>query len=257
MSYIGTENFYLEVAKGNIPGHSLVHKFGRNPIVPNGSWTFINLLGQTAFPLTAATTVIVKAGGNAADDKDAGAGAREVTVQGIVATTFLEETDTLLPDGATASAASSKSFWRVHRAWVSAVGTYEAANTGDIVIENSGGGTDITKIAAGEGQTQDAAYTIPAGKTGYLASVHTTVSAGTSKTVNIRCFVREDMDDTTAPMPAKRVKLFWDGLDRPFIYRPYSPELSIPEKADIWFEGYGDGGTSEVTIDFEILLVDN
>ena len=249
-----TTNFYLEVSKGNIPGHSLVHKFGRSNI-PNGSWQFVTLLGQTAWPLSAATTVIIKAGGNAADDTS-GAGAREVTVQGIDSA-FAETTEAITTAGASASSATTASFWRVHRAYVSSAGTYGAANTADIVIENSATGTDIITIGAGEGQSQDALYSIPAGKTGYLTSVHVTVSAGLNKTVNIRCFVRENLDDTSAPMSASRVKLFWDGLDAPFYYRPYSPELSLSEKTDIWFEAYGDGGTSEVSIDFELLLVDN
>jgi hypothetical protein len=254
MSYIGTENFYLEVAKGNVPGHSLVHKFGRNDSVPNGSWAFVTLLGQTAWPLSAATTVRIKAGGNAADTA-AGAGAREITVQGIVATTFDEEAETIAPAGASASTATSKSFWRVHRKWVSSAGTYGSANTGAIVLENGAGGTDIITMAAGEGQTQDALFTVPADKTGFLASVHVTTDS--AKPVDVRCWVRENMDDTTAPVTSKRLKLFWDGIANSFNYRPYSPELSIMEKSDIWFEAQAGAGGGEVSIDFELLLVDN
>jgi hypothetical protein len=58
-------------------------------------------------------------------------------------------------------------------------------------------------------------------------------------------------------MKSKRLKLFWDGIDSPLDYRPYSPELSISEKSDIWFEAWGDGAVSQVSIDFELLLVDN
>ena len=250
-----SEDYLIRVAKGDVPGESLVHKFGRNDAVPNGSWTFVTILGQTAHVLSAATTVRTKIG-NVADDKDAGAGAREITVQGIVATTFAEETDTLLPDGATASEPSAKSFWRVHRAWVSSCGTYGGANTGDVVIENGAGGTDILTIAAGEGQSQDAVFTVPADTTGYLLSVHATVDS--NKTTNIRCFTRDDIDNTTAPVPSKRLKLFWDGVESPgFVYDPSSPEFAISEKSDIWFEAYGDGAVSQVSIDFELLLVDD
>lgn len=252
MSYIGTENFYLEVAKGNVPGHSLVHKFGRNDAVPNGSFAFVTLLGQAAFPLTAATTVRVKAGDAA--DTAAGAGAREITVQGIDSN-LDEVSEAIATAGASASSATTASFWRVHRAWVSSVGTYEAANTGAVVIENSAGGTDIIQLAAGEGQTQDAVFSIPSGKTGYLASVHVTTDS--AKPVDIRCFVRNNLDDTSAPMDAKRIKLYWDGIATPMDYRPYSPELSIDEKADIWFEAQAGAGGGEVAIDFELLLVDN
>ena len=250
-----TEDYLIRVARGEVPGQSLVHKFGRNDAVPNGSWAFVTILGQSAHVLSAATTVRTKVG-NAADDKDAGAGAREVTVQGIVETTLAEETDTLLPDGATASAASAKSFWRVHRAWVSSCGTYGGANTGDVVIENGAGGTDILTIAAGEGQSQDAVFTIPADTTGYLLSVHATVDS--NKTTDIRCFTRNDISNTTAPVPSKRLKLFWDGVESPgFVYDPSSPELTLAGETDIWFEAQGDGAVSQVSIDFELLLVDD
>jgi len=33
-----TADFLIEVQKGNVKGHSLVHKFGRNDAVPNNSW---------------------------------------------------------------------------------------------------------------------------------------------------------------------------------------------------------------------------
>lgn len=249
-----TEEFLCAVREGRVPGYSMVHKFGRNDAVPNGTWAFVNLLGQTAWPLSAATTVRIKAGGNAADAA-AGAGAREVTVQGIVATTFLEETDVLATAGASASAASTKSFWRVHRAWVSEIGTYGAGNTAAVTIENSAGGSDLIQIGADEGQSQFAAFTMPAGKTGYLASVLATVNG--TQTTDIRCYVRQAIDVTSgAGMQAKRIKIFWDGIANRLPFNPKSPGASVPEKSDIWFEARGGAGTTAVSVDFELLVVD-
>jgi len=37
MSRQFTREFYLEVARGNIAGHSLVHKYGRNNELSNGT----------------------------------------------------------------------------------------------------------------------------------------------------------------------------------------------------------------------------
>ena len=93
---------------------------------------------------------------------------------------------------------------------MSSVGTYGAANTAAINIENSAGGTDIIRIGTGEGQSQRAGYSIPTGYTGYLLSVIAAVDSG--KSANIRCFCREDLTDATAPMKSKRLKLFWDGV---------------------------------------------
>jgi len=246
-------DFLIEVQKGNVPGHSMVHKFGRNSAVPNGTWAFINSLGLTSWPLSAATTVRVKAGGNAADTSN-GAGAREVTVQGIDSN-FAETSEAIATAGASASSATTASFWRVHRAWVSAAGTYGGANTGTITIENSAGGTNLIQITAGEGQTQFTAYTIPVSKTGYLLSIHVNVDA--LKPADIRVFTRDNIDTTSAPVKSKRLKLFFDGVIGEHIYVPRGPELSINAKSDIWVEARGGGASTEVTCDFELLLVDD
>jgi len=254
MSYFGNRDFLVEVAKGNILGHSLVHKYGRNDAVPNGSWAHVSLLpfAVTNFRQTA-VSMRVKAGGNAADAA-AGAGATEVTIQGVDSNGD-ETAEALATTGIIASSATTATFWRVHRAWVSGVGTYGVANTGLITIEDSGGGADFITIAAGEGQSQYGGFTIPAGKTGYLLSTHVTVDS--NKTANMRLYTRETYDDVSAPMPAKRLKIFWDGLQNDFAFRPSSPELVLSEKTDIWFEAFGDGAATSVSVDFELLLVDN
>jgi len=245
--------FGLEIAKGNVPGHSLVHKFGRNDAVPNGSFAFVNLLGFTAWPLSAATTVRIKAGGNAADTAG-GNGAREVTVQGIDSN-LAELSEAIVTAGAGASSATTASFWRIHRAWVSSAGTYGAANTAAVVIENSGGGTDLIQIGIEEGQTQFTAWSVPTGKTAYLTSVHVTVDA--NKAADIRCFTRANFNDATPPVSAKRLKLYWDGLLGDFMYEPKTPELTLVALTDIWFEAQGSGAGTEVSVDFELIVVDD
>jgi hypothetical protein len=41
MSYYEERDFLIEVEKGNISHHFLVHKFGKNSAVANGSWELI------------------------------------------------------------------------------------------------------------------------------------------------------------------------------------------------------------------------
>jgi hypothetical protein len=253
MSYSCTKDFLIEVAKGNVTGHSLVHKFGRNPDIPMGSWEHVSQVPfDTANFRQAAGTFNVQAGGDA-EDGVGGDGAREVTIQGIVATTFLEETDVLTTAGIGASLASAKSFWRVHRAWVSEAGVYTAANTAAIIIEDVAN-NDMITIAIEEGQSQYAGFTIPAGKTGYLLSVHVTVDS--LKTADVRCFTRNNIDDVTPPLDSKRLRLYWDGIGGTMVYKPLSPELSLAEKTDIWFEGNG-AAAAAMSVDFELLLVDD
>ena len=254
MSRMFTRDFLIEVMKGNVAKHSMVHKFGYNGAVPNGSWAHVSTTPfSTANFRQSAIAMRVKSGGNVADTA-AGAGAREVTIQGIDSN-FAETSEAVATAGASASSATTATFWRVHRAWVSATGTYTGNNTGDVVIEDSGGGADFITIQAGEGQTQYTGWTVPTGKIASLTSVHVTVDS--NKTANVRCFTRHDIDTVAAPMSAKRLKLYWDGLEQHFQYIPKGPELSIPAKGDIWFEAYGDGAVSAVSVDFELLVVED
>ena len=255
MTFIASTNYLTEVQKGLVDKFSLIHKFGRNETVPNGSWAFVSLLGHTGWPLTAATTVRVKAG-NAADDT-AGAGAQSITVQGIDSN-LDEITEDITTAGASASSATTASFWRVHRAWVKVTGTYGAANTGDVVIENSAGGTDLIKIAAAEGQTQFCGFTIPNTFKGYLNHliIHAD-SVNNTRNFNIRLFTREKFNTTSAPnMLPPRIKLFFDGVAGTVDYRPPGPGIVIDELSDVWVEAYGDGTTGEVSASMEIILED-
>lgn len=252
MSYVTDREFLIEVQKGNIPDHAMVHKYGRNDNVASGSWEHISLLPfSTSNFRTSASTVRVKSGGNS-NDTAAGSGAREVTIQGIDSN-FAEVSETIATAGISASSATTASFWRIHRAWVSAVGTYTGANTGAIIIEDSSGTNDLISIAAGEGQSQYTGWTVPVDVTAYLLSVDLHVDS--NKTANIRLYTREDIDDITAPMPSKRLKRFWDGVTGNFTYTPQGPAIEIPEKSDIWLEAYGDGAACKVSCDFELLLV--
>lgn len=257
MSYLGDKDFLIEVQKGNVAGHAIEYKFGRNDDVPNGSFELISQLSGAAMFRTTAATVRVKAGGNAADTA-AGAGAQEVTVVGI-ASDLTETQETIATAGASASSATTTSFWRVYRAWVSDFGaraTTPAANTGNIVIEDSGAAADMIMIAANEGQSQYGAYAVPTGKTGYLISAHVTADA--SKAADFRMFTREGLNDVAAPYAAQRLQLYADGiLGHASIYDPPAPGIVIPALADIWVEAEGGGAGTEVSCNFEILLVDD
>ena len=252
INMIPIKDFLIEVAKGNVPGHSLVHKFGRNDVVANGVWELVSQLSAATSFRSSASTVRIKAGGNAADTA-AGAGAREVTVIGIDSN-LAEVTETIATAGALASSATAASFWRVYRAYVSVVGAYGVANTATIIIEDSGGAADMILITATEGQSQYGAYTVPIGKTGYLTSLHLDVDAG--KAADFRLFIRENFNDISAPMSSIRLMLYWDGVLGTVDFKPDGP-IELSALTDIWIEAEGSGAATEVSADFEILLVNN
>lgn len=245
-------DFLIEVALGNIEGYSLEHKFGRNAALPNGSFEPIGLLSVARAFLQAPTTVRVKAGGNAADDVG-GDGAQGIVIDGIDSDLNRVQRE-IATAGAGAGPVSVTQFWRPFRAWVSSVGTYDAANTAAVTIENGAGTQDLLSIGIEFGQTQTASFSIPTGHTGYLLSVDITVDS--NQATDITMCTREDFNVVASPMKSVRIQRYWDGVLKNIpAYRPKAPSNILKPLSDIWFEGMGSGGASEATVDFEVLVV--
>lgn len=232
-----------------------LHRFGYNGTVPNGSfddvWSYGPTVGTYPWPTTA-ETIRVKSGGNAADTSD-GAGARTVIVDFLNAT-GVQVQETLTLAGASASSATSSTCTRVIRAWVATAGTVLSNNTAGILIENTSANQILAAIDTGVGQTEMTMYTIPLGYTGYLTRIHADVSIGTNKDADIRMWQRRDALTFAAPFGAKRLVRRWtaiqgESVDDFDIYQVF------PALTDIWVEAQGNGATTEVDIDYDMIMV--
>lgn len=253
MSYLGDKDFLIEVSKGNVEGHSLVQKSGRSVDVASGVFSTISLLGTATTVIDLTAKLRIKAGGSA-DDDSSGDGARSVLISGIVSD-LTEKQETLVTSGASASLESVNSFWRCDRATVITCGTYGGSNVGDIIVETAAGTLDVVMISALQGVSQHAAYSIPLGKTGFLLSVFVTVDG--KKAADVRLCSRTQFNDVIPPVGPTKVLRYWDGVLGSLVYVPRSPGNRLPELSDIWVDAQGDGMKTEVSVDFEILLVDN
>lgn len=243
----------LDLARGLITGQSIVHKFGGNPSIAASSTEDINFTGTINW-LTVADEVRVKAGGNAADAA-AGNGARKVIVVGLDETwAGASEEITMNADGTAASATTTITFIRVYRAYVTDVGVYGVANTGNIVIETEAG-TSLITIAATAGQTETSQYTIPLGKTGYLRRLATDVDSGKAATVTM--WQRQDADDISAPFTGRRLIYDFPSLigESEINFESYR---AFPAITDLWWSAStGSGNATTVEIDFDLILVTN
>lgn len=259
MTFMPSREWLVEVAKGAIAKHSIVQKFGRNPSI-----------GTTFAPVTrgghyrtpqpaAATTLRVKAGGNA-NDTAAGSGAQELTLVGLNAS-GVEITETLATAGASASSATSNSFIRLYRCYVSASGTYATesagSHSGDLTIENGAGGTDWALIGSADfprAQTEIAAYSIQTGYTGYVISA--VIYSDTSKTTDVILFQRGGILRAAAPYAGMRalhsVQVY--GGTSEILFRS---AIKIDAESDIGWMAKVNTGTASVGVNFGILLVQN
>ena len=246
VGYLTEQN--INIARGLVRGASVIHKFGRNPNVGGIPETIWEQGGVYTY-LTVASTIYVY--GADAQDGAAGTGARTVTVQGLDANYNAIE-ETLTVDGAV----STKSFLRVFRAFVASAGSLQT-NKGDVLVSTgaSGGGTVLAKIATigtgtvyGQGQTNLALYTIPAGKTGYLTNWNVGVGAY-NHSVTANLYTREFGNGLI--FRTRDIMDIPGGLH----HRIYQVPFALPEKTDIEVRAIASTGTN-MSSTFDIILYD-
>lgn len=165
-----TEPFGLQVARGQVAWHSVVHVFGYNPDVDSAAeetvWTAGGILGHPASP------TIMKVASTSANDSSAGTGARTIQILGVNGTGgYASEIVTL--NGQTA-VNTVNAYDAIERVVVLTVGS-GGANAGNINI----GTGDVTagipaviygQIASGENNSLMGHWTCPSGYTGYMIS---------------------------------------------------------------------------------------
>lgn len=134
-----------------------ISKYGYNADIdtttdPEAVWVAGGLI---TWPSSAAVPVITSSSTN--DDGDpAGTGAQTIVIQGVDAT-YTRKTETITMDG-TSNVNASGAVLFVDRAYVDNAGTL-GVNDGDITI--TVGGNETARIAAGTGQTLQAAMVVP------------------------------------------------------------------------------------------------
>jgi len=237
----------------------IVHKFGRNTAVGT---SFVPVTFGGVYPtpqVGSATQLRIKAGGDANDDA-AGTGAREVTLIGLDANGD-EVTEAIATAGASASSATTNSFIRLYRAYVSASGTYATASAGShaasITIENSAGGTDWLTIDAAAfplAQSEVGAYSVAAGKKAYVFSAY--AATDSSKSTDIVFFQRTSILQTAEPYDAMRVVFDIKSTEAFVDFAPRAPLGPFVGPCDLGFMAKVSSTTSEVSVDFELLVVD-
>lgn len=252
---------WLDVARGLAGGITSVKKFGRNSAVGT-SFVPVCLGGVYRTPQSgAATTLRVKAGGNA-NDTAAGSGARGVKFTGLD-DKFLLVSETVATAGASASAATTATFTRLFLLDVATSGTYATSaagsHAGNIVIEDGAGTQDwgtIDVTGFPKSGSEIGAYTIPVGYTGYVKLRDLSIDSG--KTVDCIFFSRPNCDQTTAPYSAMRARSVITGVAGGSIEAfgqtdvPFGPFVG---PTDVGFMAKVASGTASVSVEFEVILI--
>ena len=253
-----TEEFLLQVARGQIHNHRHIFKYGYNGAVGATAETVWFQGGAYTWPSGAATLEVTSS--STADDADTGGGtpgtgALTVTLEGLDAN-YVEISETVTMNGQTA-VTTTNSYLRLHRMYVATAGT-GLTNAGVIYAANSSGThssgvpTDLTlvysTIGASEGQTLQAFYTVPADHTAYMYNV-----VGSSADGNNASVVTLRAREQGGAFRTKNKFVTFKGT--------YPIHYDIPqvfaEKTDIEVIATGNASPTDVAATFDLILVKN
>ena len=226
----------IPLAAGELDGYSAVHKFGLIDGTVGTDWSTIWTQGEINGNQLVPWKDIADAGVVTVTSSLAG-DTTDVTLEGLDANyNFQSETLTL---AGTADVVGTKTWRRINRMFMvteSNIGSITATVDGDIV----------SSIKAGRGQTLQAFYTVPAGKTAYLT--HMQVSSNKNQAVEASLFVR----------PFGGAFRVTGGT---MLYQMehtihYSSPIPITEKSDMDFRAIG-AANGVLSASFDLILVDN
>jgi len=247
------EPYQLQVSKGQVAGASPEYKFGFNPDV-NGAEESIWSHGGDYPWAAAAFTAFISSSSTA--DTSAGTGAQTVTIEGLDEN-YAAQSVTVNMNGQTQVQIGDASGWlRVNRVFVATSGSGGTA-AGDIYVAVSGvssgvpTGATYAKVVAGDNQTQQAIYTVPAGFSFYTDDVTFTAAISlANKNVTAKFVTREFGSNTF------RTRLI-QTLQSNLLRVPFDYPLAIPEKTDVECRATTDTTNVEIGASFQGVLIAN
>lgn len=251
-SYYGkNEEFSLQVARGLIPGHSVVTVFGYNPDVDTTEESVWPDGGTVPHPTVA--SVLKISSSDAADASPSGTGARTVRITGLNANYF-EVSETVVLNGQTA-VNTVNSYLYVNGLTVTSVGS-GGANAGNINV-----GTGIVTagvpavlydmIAIGYNNRTTGHYCVPAGYTGFLVQGLFTAGQASGSTAIKGKLLIHSPDDNIVRVGAITT------LNNGVVQYLFNYPTAIPEKNCVGATAIGSAANNSVSSMFNICLVKN
>lgn len=260
MSNIGVNHFFTEVALGNVPGHTIINKFGRNPDCDQiASATAVNIgrdiwdlgiAGATMWvpPTEARLHAIAGDATDALDD----VGARTLRIFGLDDAWALQQEDHSMhaTDGST-PVNTALAYTMIYRMEVLTTGS-GGVNVGNITATAATDSTVTAQITALNNQTAMAIFQIPAATTGLLygydGSIHK--SGGAAKLADITIMLK----NFGGPWRAH------EGLDvtsdgQPYNHHPYTLPILLQAKSYVKMVANPSADGQDISASFDIICV--
>lgn len=230
------EPFDLQIARGQIAGHSTLNIYGYQTTVTS---TFIPLWeNATAYTYPASATKMHLAGtsGDTA----------VISISGLDAN-YNQISELLTLNGATA-VTTAKTYLRINSMSVS---TGSATNpAGNVTLKDLTDTYTYAQINAGVGRTQAGIYTVPAGYTFYLSRIdgYTSYNGNNGNYVNYRNYSVSSNGVVSVTQQAPFTQFYHVQRVMP---RPFA------EKTDIQIQASTSTGNATISVSFEGYLISN
>lgn len=236
ISQVGTsEPFELQVARGQIPGHTFVHRLGRVPAMSQNQTGSVWDINDTLYPWSAWDT----AGTITVSRDNAGDADKNVFIAGLDAD--YNPVSTIITLTNATGNTSPTVFKRIDIARMN--GT--SANIGQINVLK--GATTVARIVAGVGQSLKGTYTVPAGFTAYLTQGAMTIQNGADATGT---FYYRLLGDRFI------IGHTFEVASSEYMYAFTCP-FALPEKTDIDVRTTVRSNNALVTAAYDMILIQN
>lgn len=245
-------NSEFEFATGRRGGVDIVNVAGQNEDIdiattPEDVWDGGGT--YTGQPSGAAETVTCVS--SSANDAAAGSGARTLKLTGL-SDTFEELEETITLNGVT-GVATTNTFSRVFQGDVLSSGSSNTAfNAGTITCNHTTTTANVFFVMkAGVNRARVGAYTIPAGKTGYLRNIFFELARQTTASITASIYIKEN------GISPRLFRPFTDSNESPYNDRVFGG-IELPARTDIRVRvESSDADNISVTTTYDIILVDN
>lgn len=242
---IGRNDWYTEVAKGDVVGHELAIVEGENLDVditqPENLWCAGGLM---VYPTAGEQWQIVS---DSDDDSVAGVGAQLVILE-YLDTDYEPQTEIIALDGTTPVLTVALDCFRPMRLLVIQVGA-EGANQGNIAMTDVATGNPRICLTATYNRSAHGFFTVPAGKTAYFIYGHSAI--GKNKDSKIDIYTTHG--DNGVLMKSAFADLFQNSV----VFIPKAPVGGFIEKSDIQFRCTTLNVNTDASAFLQLMLVDN
>lgn len=239
--------YVLAIQRGLVPGSRRQVVFGHNPDIDAGQSEDIwEQGGLYPFQSSSQSLEILSSDSN---DTSSGSGVQSVIVFGLDGD-YIEQSETIEMNGVT-PVPLSKSYLRINSIEARGPNT----NIGAVTLRVAGGGDVQALMAAGDGLSMQAIFTVPAGKTAFFHSREGAIlqaSSGGSAEIHVK------VRNIAANIPWISRSIYGVQSDGTSSLIKALPFLRVPEKSDFRVTTVSvSGNNTNLSVTLETFLIDD